>query len=118
MLRTSGQGSRDSGSGSTTTHQRRKNQRSLPSAGYLFQEKVDVTDIIDPADMGLKVLEARRKGGLEKFYSPEKYQSQIQDMLAAVKAKKEYRLQTDLKMWGDRVSTNATWLKINKSGHI
>ena len=80
---------RDSGSGSATTIEGdRRNNRALPIAGYLFKEKVDVTDIIDPLDMGLKVLQARRKGGVEKIYSPEKYQDQIKQLMGAIGEKK------------------------------
>ena len=42
--------------------------RSLPEAGYLYKDKVDIKDIIDPKDLGLMVLQARRKGGLANFY--------------------------------------------------
>ena len=99
---TPGRDPRDSGSGPTNIY-RRKQQRSLPTAGYLFQEKTDVKDIIDPSDMGLKVLQARREGGIANFYSPERYQLQVQELLSAVQAKKEHREPTDLQMWGDSV---------------
>ena len=36
--------------------QRRQTDRALPVAGYLYEEKTDVEDIIDPSDMGLNVL--------------------------------------------------------------
>ena len=107
---------RDSGSGSTTI--RRGQNRALPIAGYLFKEKVDVNDIIDPVDMGLKVLQARRKGGIEKFYSPERYQLQIKELMTSVNEKKESRTQTDLQMWGDDITNSDTWPKVKKSGHI
>ena len=46
---------------------RSRKQRTLPARGYLFEDKVDTDDIIDPKDMGLQVLQARRKGHMEKF---------------------------------------------------
>ena len=101
---------RDSGSGSTTI--RRGQNRALPIAGYLFKEKVDVNDIIDPVDMGLKVLQARRKGGIEKFYSPERYQLQIKELMTSVTEKKKSRTQTDLQMWGDDITNSSDALPV------
>ena len=54
--------------------------RSLPIAGYLYKDKVDIKDIIDPKGLGLMVLQAWRNGGMAKFYSPEKYTEQVQTM--------------------------------------
>ena len=62
---------------------------SLPLAGYLFKDKIDTTNIIDPNDMGLKVLQAQRKGKLELFHSPDKHMQQIQKMRQQMKGKKE-----------------------------
>ena len=65
------------------------NGRSLPEAGYLFKEKVDIKDVIDPIDLGLMVLQARRKGGLAKFYSPAKYTEQVKTMRTAMEGKQD-----------------------------
>ena len=65
------------------------NGRSLPEAGYLFKEKVDIKDVIDPSDLGLTVLQARRKGGLAKFYSPAKYTEQVKTMRTAMEGKQD-----------------------------
>ena len=113
------QDSGDPSSGSTTIHNRGVRNRALPIAGYLYQEKVDVQDIIDPVDMGLKVLQARRKGGMAKFYSPERYQTSVKTMLDTITIKKESRSESDLQMWGDTFPTNdVVWPKIKKNGHI
>ena len=44
---------------------RSQKQKALPARGYLFEDKVDTDDSIDPKDMGLQVLQARRKGRME-----------------------------------------------------
>ena len=92
--------------------------RSLPVAGYLYKDKVDIKDIIDPKDLGLMVLQARRKGGMEKFYSPEKYTGQVQSMMAAMESKKEGRTVEDMETWGDEIGHSNKWPKIDPKGHI
>lgn len=74
------QDSRYSDSGVTTSNlpgrggqHDRQAARLLPVAGYLYQEKTNVLNIIDPNDMGLKVLQARQKGKHVKYFSPERY---------------------------------------------
>ena len=91
---------------------------SLPPAGYLFKDKLDLTNIIDPNDMGLKVLQARRKGKLELFHSPDKHLHQIQKMRQHMTEKKEGRPNLDTQMWGDDVTTSSTWPKVNPHGHL
>ena len=44
------------------TKKKKPNQKSLQARGYLFEDKVDIDNIMDPTDMGLQVLQARRKG--------------------------------------------------------
>ena len=110
--------SRDSSSGTTNNNNRRTTERALPVAGYLYQEKTNVEDLIDPADMGLKVLQARRKGKMSKYFSPDRYKSQVEKLFEKVAEKKEHRPDTDLEMWGDTVEQSDTWPKIKKDGHI
>ena len=93
--------------------------RSLPEAGYLYKDsKVDIKDIIDPKDLGLMVLQARWKGGMAKFYSPEKYTEQVQTMRTAMENKKEGRTEEDMETWGDEIGYSDTWPKVNPQGHI
>ena len=118
--------SRNSSSGSNPTNRGEKKQagehqissRSLPTAGYLFKERVDISNIIDPLDMGLTVLQARRKGGLEVFYSPAKYTGQIQNIRDQMTKKRLGRTVTDLQTWGDGINVSSTWPKVDPEGHL
>ena len=93
-------------------------ERSLPEAGYLFKEKVDIKDVIGPIDLGLMVLQARQKGGLANFYSPAKYTEQVQAMRTVMKGKQEGQTTEDMKTLGDEIECSETWPKINPQGHI
>ncbi len=112
----------DSGSGATATNNNRRakqrKERALPTAGYLYQEKTDVVDLIDPCDMGLKVLQARRKGSMKKYFSPDRYRQQVESLLAKVTEKKVDRPEADLDMWGDCIAQSDTWPKVKKNGHL
>ena len=115
----------NTGSGSTATTvapkhggRNRHATRALPTAGYLFKDKVDITNIIDPKDMGLTVLQARRKGTMHSFYSPEKYKVQVQQMQKKMESKQCGRPALDSQMWGDSIDTNPSWPKVNPDGHL
>ena len=116
--------SRDSSSGTTTGNNSRlgngvrQAHRSLPTAGYLYQEKTNVDEIIDPTDMGLKVLQARRKGKLAKYFSPERYRTQIAQLMEVVTGKREHRPDEDLEMWGDSAIQTDSWPKVKLEGHL
>ena len=92
--------------------------RSLPPAGYLFTDKIDTASIIDPHDMGLMVLQARRKGKLELFHSPEKHMIQVENMRQQIEQKKGGRTTLDTQMWGDEITASPTWPKVNPKGHL
>ena len=91
---------------------------SLPPAGYLFREKLDITTIIDPNDMGLMVLQARRKGRLESFHSPEKYRRNVEKMYTQMENKKDGRPEPDSAMWGDEPTSSSMWPTVNTHGHL
>ena len=91
---------------------------SLPTAGYLFKDKIDTANIIDPHDMGLMLLQARRKGKLESFHSPEKHMKQVKHMRIQMEHKKVGRPEMDTQMWGDDINKSSTWLKIDLNGHL
>ena len=93
-------------------------KRALPMAGYLFKEQVDTENIIDPQDMGLTVLQARRKGAVKYFHSPERYTVQAKSIQDQVQMKKRGRPILDQQMWGDSITTSDTWPKVNPKGHI
>ena len=111
----------DTGRGTTirhTTSKFKKYSTSLPPAGYLFKRKLDMAKIIDPKDMGLTVLQARRKGGLDAFYSPQKYITQIRKIRSYITEKKKHQLVPDARMWGDPITTSTTWPRIDPRGHL
>ena len=90
----------------------------MPTAGYLYKDKIDTEQIIDPNDMGLMVLQAQRKGGLASFYSPTKYRAQIQNMRELMEHKRSGRPGQDSCMWGDDINYSSTWPKVNPKGHL
>jgi hypothetical protein len=91
---------------------------SLPERGYLFEDKVDITNIMDPADMGLQVLQARRKGKLERFKAPARYMESMKEKFAGMAAKKEGRPNTDSLHWGDKPVYRESWPKIDTKGNL
>ena len=96
-----------------TTRTGRGSRSSLPARGYLFEEKVDVTNIIDPADMGLQVLQARRKGKMEMFKAPVRYMEAIKEKFNTMKEKKEGRPDDDSMHWGDIPTYRESWPKVD-----
>jgi hypothetical protein len=102
----------------TYKRQYQKNGQSLPPAGYLFQRQLDTTTLIDPKDMGLTVLQARRKGRLANFHSPEKYITQLKKLRVQIETKTKHQLDRDANMWGDMITNSPTWPKVNTNGHI
>ena len=78
------------------------NKKSLITRGYLFEDKVDTDDIMDPADMGLQVLQVRRKGRMELFKAPVQYMDCLKGKLTEMAAKKEGRPAMDSEHWGDK----------------
>lgn len=123
LPRVSGRDSRnlDSGSGGRNNFGpvRNKSQiRTLNPNGYLYSEKVNTNNIIDPQDLGLTFVQARRKGRMERFHTPEKYRSQAQQIQGLTRTKQQERLGIDKEMWGDEITTNATWPKVTTNGHL
>ena len=105
----------------TATKQRKlthTRMTSLPPAGYLFKEKLDTTNIIDPQDMGLKILQARRKGKIALYNTPTQHMTQVKKIRCQMGVKKAGRPAMDQQMWGDNISYSSTWPKINSKGHI
>ena len=98
----------------------RKNQtsRSLHPEGYLYKDRMDTTNIIDPHDMGLLVLQARRKGKLELFHTPDMHMNQIKHMRDKMKNKLAGRPDLDMHMWGDGINLSPSWPKVNTDGHL
>ena len=82
---------------SNQRHQSRTkpSRRSLPARGYLFEEKADIHNIIDPKDMGLTVLQARRKGRLEAFKGLIPYMEAMKTKLQRMEDKREGRPDED-----------------------
>ena len=97
---------------------RSRKQRALPARGYLFEDKVDTDDIIDPKDMGLQVLQARRKGHMEKFKAPVRYMEAIKAKFVEMASKKEGRPNSDSEQWGDKPVYRDSWPKVEKKGRI
>ena len=93
-------------------------RRSLPARGYLFEEKADTTNIIDPHDMGLTVLQARRKGRLELFKAPIPYMEAMKTKLQIMEDKMDGRPDGDGRHWGDEPTYRTTWPKVDKKGAI
>ena len=119
--RGSERGLRDSDSGSNREGLRikcTKNKHTLNPEGYLYTSKIDTNNILDPNDLGLTILQARRKGRMEKFHSPEKYFTQVQNITNMTRTKQQDRNNSDKEMWGDNITTNGRWPKINQQGHI
>ena len=92
--------------------------KSLPPAGYLFREKLDTTNIIDPQDMGLKILQARRKGKIALYNTPEQHMNQVKKLRSKMGEKRVGRTTKDQQMWGDDINYSSSWPKINPNGHI
>ena len=97
---------------------RKGKKTALPARGYLFEDKVDITDIMDPADMGLQVLQARRKGKMELFKAPVKYMESMKEKYANMAAKKEGRPNIDSTHWGDKPAYSDSWPKIDTKGKL
>ena len=81
---------------------RKPTDRALPARGYLFEDKVNVDDIMDPHDMGLQVLQARRKGKMALFKAPVKYMDSVKGKIKTMCEKKEGRPEVDIEHWGDQ----------------
>ena len=116
--RISNSGFNTTNGGGQHTRGRPSATRSLPIAGYLFKDKVNTNNILDPHDMGLTVMQARRKGGLEYFHSPEKYKLQARNIHTQMTQKKAGRPGMDLQTWGDGITSSATWPKVNPNRHL
>ena len=97
---------------------KKSKKTSLPERGYLFEDKVDITNIMDPADMGLQVLQARRKGKMEMFKAPARYMESMKEKFAGMAAKKEGRPNTDSLHWGDKPVYRESWPKIDTKGNL
>ena len=93
-------------------------KKSLITRGYLFEDKVNTDDIMDPADMGLQVLQARRKGRMELFKAPVKYMECIKGKLTEMAAKKEGRPAMDSEQWGDKPVYRENWPKVDTKGRL
>jgi hypothetical protein len=91
---------------------------SLPPVGYLYKQTLDLSSLTDPKDLGLTVLQARRKGTLSLFSSPQQYATNIAKKRAQMRAKKQYQLETDATMWGHTITTSELWPKFNMNGHL
>ena len=96
----------------------RSKKSALPARGYLFEDKVDVNEIMDPADMGLQVLQARRKGRMEMFKAPVRYMETMKEKYATMTAKKEGRPDTDSVHWGDEPVYRDSWPKVDAKGRL
>jgi len=96
----------------------KRTKKSLPARGYLFEDKVDITNIMDPADMGLQVLQARRKGKLELFKAPVRYMESMKEKFAGMAAKKEGRPAIDSLQWGDTPVYRESWPKIDAKANL
>jgi hypothetical protein len=94
------------------------NKHTLPPAGYLYKDKLEKNITIDPYDLGLTILQARRKGQMEAFYSPETYRERIQNIQDKMKTKRNGRPVIDSNMWGDELTTSEKWPKVNTQGHL
>ena len=97
---------------------KKPNQKSLQARGYLFEDKVDIDNIMDPTDMGLQVLQARRKGRMEFFKAPVRYMETIKNKLADMAGKREGRPTLDSEHWGDKPVYRDSWPKVETKGCI
>ena len=97
---------------------RSRKKKALPARGYLFEDKVDTDDIIDPKDMGMQVLQARRKGHMENFKAPVRYMEAIKAKFTEMAAKKEDRPHTNSEHWGGAPVYRDSWPKVEKKGRI
>jgi hypothetical protein len=87
-------------------------------AGYLFKDQIDTSNIMDPKHMGLTVLQARRKGAITYFQSPQQYTQQVLTTQKQIQQKKLGRPTLDMQMWGDETMTTSTWPKVTSQGHL
>ena len=97
---------------------RRTKKTSLPARGYLFEEKADIENIMDPADMGLTVLQARRKGKMELYKAPVPYMEAMKAKYEKMTEKTEGWPVADPQQWGDGLVYRDSWPRIDTKENI
>jgi hypothetical protein len=103
---------RDSDCGSSDsdddTYKKPKNANSLTKSGYIDEIKIDTT--IDLHNAGDTVMQARRRGRMKYYQSPDFYVERCEEMEEKVQQWTSNKATTDdLQWWGDEISTSDQW---------